>query len=143
MQLHLKQNFLSKLIRFGQIWVKFGKKLSRRLGKIEPKFGQKWLYLCNLGQDQHLASPKTFNLLRLCLKSFLQKYSYFAFCSKFCWPQELLPYQNFSYYHINNQNILDDVTMTSLKLNDGSSCFKGVLNPNFLNLTKNREKFCL
>jgi len=54
MQLHPLANlFGAKLIRFGEIWAK--------VIKI-------WANLVRFGQNQHLASLKTFDILQLCFK---------------------------------------------------------------------------
>jgi len=62
--------FLKKLIRFGQFWLNLGKigKIWANLSEIWAKVIKIWENLIRLGQDQNLASPKTFDLLRLCIQ---------------------------------------------------------------------------
>jgi len=58
MQQHsLEKIFWEKLIRLGKILLD--------LGKIWTKIGKIWKNLIRCGQNQNLASPKTFDLLRL------------------------------------------------------------------------------
>jgi len=61
MRLHpLANYFEKKLIRLGQIWLDLGE-ICANLNKI-------WEKVRRFGQNQDLASPKTFDLLRLCTK---------------------------------------------------------------------------
>jgi len=47
----------ANLVRFGEIW--------KNLGKIWSNLSKIWTNLIRFGQNQNLASPKTFDLLRL------------------------------------------------------------------------------
>jgi len=50
--------FVAKLIRFGQIWLD--------LGDIWANLSKIWANLFRFGQNQNLASPKQFDLMRIC-----------------------------------------------------------------------------